>query len=186
MNLQHVNVKIFVDGELDVDPQLFIEVFHRWVAGQSMDELLIDVADYRHVPAGPGIVLVGHEADYAMDNTGNRWGLRYNYKASREGTNADRLLHSFQAATKACALLEAEFSDLRFAKDKFELSINDRALAPNTDETFEAFKPELMTFLQSELGEGNADLTHGKGHRKVFSVLVSLSKPFEFSSVATP
>ena len=55
MNVQHVNVKFFVDGELNVDWERFIEVFHVWVAEQSTDELLIDVADYRHVPMGPGL-----------------------------------------------------------------------------------------------------------------------------------
>ena len=91
MELQHVNIKIFVDGDLQVDLQRIIEVFHRWTAEQSMDEMLIDVADYRHVPAGPGVVLVGHEADYGLDNAGNRQGLLYNRKASIEGSNADRL-----------------------------------------------------------------------------------------------
>ena len=183
MNLQHVNVKIFVDGVLAVDPRRFIEVFHRWVAEQSMDELLIDVADYRHVPAGPGIMLVGHEADYSMDNTGNRWGLRYNCKATREGSNADRLSHALQSAAKACSLLESEFSDLKFANDSFELSINDRALAPNTDETFSACKSELTTFLQSELGESNAEFTHANDPRRIFSVAVKLSKPMELASL---
>ena len=64
MNVQHVNVKFFVDGELNVDWERFIEVFHVWIAEQSTDELLIDVADYRHVPMGPGVILVGHEEDY--------------------------------------------------------------------------------------------------------------------------
>ena len=185
MNLQHVNVKIFVDGVLAVDPRRFIEVFHRWVAEQSMDELLIDVADYRHVPAGPGIMLVGHEADYSLDNTANRWGLRYNYKATREGSNADRLSHSLQSAAKACSLLETEFSNLKFAKDHFELSINDRSLAPNTDETFAACKAELMTFLQSELGENNADFAHDIDPRKLFSMVVKLSKPLELASLSS-
>ena len=30
--------------------------------------MLIDVADYRHVPAGPGVLLIGHEANYSLDN----------------------------------------------------------------------------------------------------------------------
>ena len=42
MNLQHVNVKIFVDGPLTVDLERFINVFHRWTAEQSLDELLIE------------------------------------------------------------------------------------------------------------------------------------------------
>ena len=45
MELQHIAFKVFVDGELDVDWEQFINVFHGWVAAQSMpgenvDELL--------------------------------------------------------------------------------------------------------------------------------------------------
>ena len=54
MDLQHVNVKIYVDGDLAVDPARFIEIFHGWIKEEAFDELLIDVADYRHVPDGPG------------------------------------------------------------------------------------------------------------------------------------
>ena len=43
MNLQHVNIKIFADGDVNVDLEQIVEVFHSWVAEQSMDELLIDV-----------------------------------------------------------------------------------------------------------------------------------------------
>ncbi len=102
MQLQHVNVKIYVDGDLNVDPARFIEVFHRWIREQATNELLIDVADYRHVPSGPGVLLVGFEADYGMDNTGGRYGLRYNRKAPLEGSNADRVRQALRSAAYAC------------------------------------------------------------------------------------
>ena len=66
MNLQHINVKIYVEDDSAVDLSRFIDVFHSWIKQQLLDELLIDVADYRHVPAGPGVILIGHEADNAM------------------------------------------------------------------------------------------------------------------------
>ena len=77
MELQHIAFKVFVEGDLTVDWEQFINVFHTWVAAQSMPEMMIDVADYRHVPNGPGVVMTGHEADYYMDNTGGEPGLRY-------------------------------------------------------------------------------------------------------------
>jgi hypothetical protein len=177
MELQHVNIKIFVDGDLQVDLQRIIEVFHRWTAEQSMDEMLIDVADYRHVPAGPGVVLVGHEADYALDNADNRYGLLYNRKASVDGSNSGRVRQALGAALKACELLEAEFpGQLKFNRQEFELIINDRALAPNTAETLSACKPELESFL-SELGQSDAEFTHDAEPRRRFSVRVGLTEP---------
>ena len=105
MELQHINVKIYVDGDLAIDPAAFIDVFHEWVREHTLDELLIDVADYRHVPAGPGVMLIGHEGDYSMDNAGDRWGLRYNRKAAVDGSNDDRLRQALCSAVRACQLL---------------------------------------------------------------------------------
>ena len=33
----------------------------------AFDELMIDVADYKHVKHGPGVVLVGDANDYYLD-----------------------------------------------------------------------------------------------------------------------
>ena len=186
MNLQHVNVKIYVDGDLNVDTGRFIEVFQRWIAEQSMNELLIDVADYRHVPAGPGVVLVGREADYAMDNSGNRYGLLYNRKALLEGSNEDRFRQALLSAAHACQLLEAEFEGegpLTFNRQEFELLINDRALAPNTPETYAACKPELEVFLKNVFGHNEFSLEHRSDPRSRFGVTVKLAKPFDLAAI---
>ena len=152
MELQHVNVKIYVEGDLTVDPARFIKVFHEWIQEDALDEMLIDVADYRHVPAGPGVLLIAHEADYSMDNTDNRWGLRYNRKSMLEGDNENRFRQALRSAANACRLLEARLADesvpLKFSRHEFELFINDRALAPNSPETFAACRPELEAFLE--------------------------------------
>ena len=172
MELQHVNVKLFVEDAQAVDLDAVVKVFHRWVSEQSMDELLIDVADYRHVPQGPGIVLVGHEADYALDNTDGICGLRYNRKAPVDGSNADRLNQAWQTACKACDLLEAEFPALKFNREQFDVFINDRALAPNTSETLAACREELDSFATSTVGAG-ATVTHDDSDsRRLFGVTV--------------
>ena len=183
MELQHVNVKIFVDGDLPADQEQFINVFHKWTAEQSCDELLIDVADYRHVPAGPGIVLVGLEADYAMDNAGGRWGLLYNRKASSDGSNEDRFAQAFRAAAWACQRLEGELTGLKFSRQEFELFINDRALASNTPLTYATCKPELEAFLKNVLGHSEFTLEHDSDPRRLFGVNVKLAKPFDLGAL---
>ena len=185
MNLQHVNVKIFVDGQLSVDTEDIIKVFHRWVSEQSTDELLIDVADYRHVPAGPGVALIGHEADYGLDNTGNRYGLRYNRKAELEGSNEDRIKQAFSSVAKACQRLEEEFSGLKFCRQEFHFSINDRALAPNTAETFEACKPELDSFLKQVSPDSDFEIDYDDSDsRRLFSVTIKSSNPIDLDKLA--
>ena len=184
MELQHVNIKIFVEGDLPMAPRQFINVFHNWTAEQSCDELLIDVADYRHVPAGPGVVLVGQQADYAMDHAENRWGLLYNRKATLEGANADRFAQALRAAARACERLEKALPGLKFSRYEFQLLINDRALAPNVPETLQACRGEIEAFLQTQLGHGNATLTAEPDPRRRFGVLINTGSPFELERLA--
>ena len=187
MDLQHVNIKIPVQGDLNVPAERFIGIFHNWIKDDTLDELLIDVADYRHVPAGPGVMLIGHEADFSMDHAGNRWGLRYNRKAPLPGSNEDRFHQALKSAAHACCLLESELAKdgpLTFSRKEFELFINDRALAPNTPETYAACKPQLEAFVQSVLGHGEFNLTHVGDSRTLFRVTVTASKPFDLTAIA--
>src|ERR1700687_6503465 len=108
MQLQHVNVKLLVENPEEADLESLIPVFHGWIENQNGDELLIDVADYTHVPAGPGVVLIGHEGNYCVDNTGNRLGVRYNRKAALDGSKQDRLKQAARAALTACQRFEGD------------------------------------------------------------------------------
>src|SRR5579863_1712270 len=91
INLQHVNVKLLAGDSAGVDLEPLIPIFHGWIRDRVFEELLLDVADYRHVPEGPGVMVIGHQANYSVDNAGNRLGVRYNRKSTLDGTNQDRL-----------------------------------------------------------------------------------------------
>src|SRR3989475_3625412 len=145
MQLQHVNVKLLVNKVEERDLEPLIPVFHSWIQGQGFGEisgeLLLDVADYRHVPEGPGVVLIGHEGNYSVDNTANRPGVRYNRKAALDGSNQDRLKQAVRAALTACQRLEAEprlEGRLHFNGQEIEVFINDRLVTLNRDATREA------------------------------------------------
>src|SRR5271170_6865298 len=98
MEIQHVNVKLFLGDAGKVDLEALVPVFHSWIQKQPAGELLLDVADYRHIRSGPGVILIGHEGNYSLDNTDGRLGVRYNRKAELEGTNQDRLAQATHAA----------------------------------------------------------------------------------------
>lgn len=49
----------------DLEPA--VAVFHRFIQRGLVEGLILDVADYRHVPRGPGVLLVGHDVDYGVD-----------------------------------------------------------------------------------------------------------------------
>src|SRR5713226_2156391 len=157
MDLQHVNVKLLVQDPEEVDLEPLIPIFHSWIQDQVCQELLLDIADYRHVDAGPGVVVIGHQADYSVDNTDNRLGVRYNRKAPLEGSNQDRLRQATRSALTACQRLESDprlDGKLRFNGQEMEVFINDRLVAPNRDATHQAVKSDFEIFFQ-ELLRGN-------------------------------
>src|SRR4029077_17750321 len=108
MQLQHVNVKLVVKDPEQADLEPLIPVFHSWIQEQVFEELLLDVADYRHVPAGPGVVLIGHQANYSVDHSDARLGVRYNRKALLNGDNQNALHQAMRASLIACQRLETE------------------------------------------------------------------------------
>lgn len=143
--VDHVNAKIFAavwEGPLS----LLVEVFQRWIQQEACPELLIDVADYSHLPAGPGIILVGHEANYSLDFAENRPGLLYNRKAPLSGQTAEKIRQAWQAALWACRRLEQEpllGGRLRFHYQEVELIFNDRLLVPNDEATYRRLEPDI-------------------------------------------
>ena len=134
--LQHVNVKFPAAGSINLTQA--IPVFHRWIQDQALPGLLIDVADYRHVPEGPGVVLVAHDAIYGLDEGGGWLGLLYNRRTEHDVEPAEAAADAFRAVLTACRKLEQEpeFSDtLHFDASACEVVVNDRALAPNDSAT---------------------------------------------------
>ena len=156
MLIDHVNVKIFAQPPVAIDLGDAVPIFHRWIQEAALGELLIDVADYRHVPAGPGVMLIGHEANYSLDCAFDKLGLLYNRKQTLEGSVQDKLLKSFGSALTAASLLENEDAfrgKLKFDAGSVEVIVNDRLLAPNTDETWSALQPHFKKFFDGLFGE---------------------------------
>ena len=181
MDLQHLNIKLRLRDSDQADLAAVVPVFHRWIQEQNCEELLIDVTDYRHVFAGPGVVLVGHEADYSIDNSENRLAIRYNRKAILGGTNRDRFQQALRAALVACQRLEGDQAlagRIHFNRQDVELSVNDRMLASNTEETYEALKPELQSFFLELFGGKAPSMRHNPDPRRLFSVEVTSVDPF--------
>ena len=53
-------------------------------------------------------MLIGHEADYSLDNRAGRLGLLYNRKEQLEGTTQEKLAQAVRAALTAAQILEKE------------------------------------------------------------------------------
>ena len=181
MQLQHVNVKLLLRNPEEVDLEPLIPVFHDWIRDQVGERLLLDIADYRHVFAGPGVVLIGHEGNYSVDNTDNHLGVRYNRKAVLDGSNQDRLKQAARAALTTCQRLEADprlGGKLRFNGQDIEIFINDRLLAPNSDATRGAFDSDFQIFFEKLFRGREFSMSYGSDPRKLFAVSVKAAQPF--------
>ena len=131
MDLQRINLKVYLE-EWQVSPEDVFKIFNTWIS-KITDEVLVDVADYSHVHAGPITLLVGHEANYCIDNTDGELGLLYARKQPLAGSLSDRLRSIFANALNACRRLELEpdlAGRVKFSGNEFLLVANDRLSAP--------------------------------------------------------
>jgi hypothetical protein len=181
VELQHINVKLLLAKPERIDLEALIPIFHGWIQDQVCEELLLDVADYQHCDSGPGIVLIGHQANYSVDNTDGRLGVRYNRKAVIGGNNKDRLMQAARGALSACQRLEADprlNGTLRFNGHDVEVFINDRLLVPNTNASREVLDSELRGFFQRLFGEEHYALSYDEDPRRLFSVAAKALRSF--------
>ncbi|HBL11253.1 MAG TPA: hypothetical protein DD379_07570 [Cyanobacteria bacterium UBA11162] len=145
-DIERFCIKFLARPETNIDEVTFIEVFHEWIRLQKLKGTLIDVADYRHVPNGPGVMLITHEVNYAMEHSNGEFGLYAQRKLGQGETNKERILELAKATATFAALLESDSrvaGKLSLEGGKFYYMANDRLRAPNTEEAFAAIKPDL-------------------------------------------
>jgi hypothetical protein len=174
MDAHKLQVKVFAESHDGLTPETFIPIFHTWIKDHVLPDLLVDVANYAHVPKGPGVVLIGHEYDTFIDETAGRFGVLHNRKRGGAGA-ADRLADAFRRALHAAALLEADpavSGKLKFSTDEFLVRVNDRLAAPNDEATFAALAPELEAFGKT-LFAGPVTLERAGDAKSLFSVTLS-------------
>lgn len=172
--MQHFVVRLFGDGPENLDLGGAIPVFHRWIQRSAIpDHLLIDVADYRHVPDGPGVLLVAHEGLFSLHFTHGRYGFSYTRRTVLDGSDADRLRQALTAAQVAATRLvaEPEFAGvLRFPGQELEISVNDRLLAPNTPESYARLEPVVRSVLDGNWPGGAYHLAPAGEPRQLLRV----------------
>ena len=182
MNIQHINIKFYLENPEAVNLADYATAFNTWIQNQRLEELLIDVADYLHVHNGPGIMLIGHEADYSLDNRAGRLGLLYNRKAQLAGTTQVKLAQAASAVLTAAEILEKE-NGLKFNGQEVQIMINDRLLAPNTTQTFIALETDLKTFFDRLYNGAEYTLTHHTDPRERFTVNVKTENRFDVETL---
>jgi len=173
MDSSKISVKFFVRDASGLHPDSFVPVFHRWIQTHALPgHQLVDVADYKHVPDGPGTVLVAHEANLLTDSSHGKLGLLYLRKTPIEGDLSQRLRLVFRDALFACKKLEEEpalAGKIFFRTDEVQIRIHDRLNAPNSAKTFNEVKPAVETFLRNLYGSP-VTLTHDPNEETLFEI----------------
>jgi len=177
MDLQKINVKFFVSEPSRVAFAPFIGVFNSWI--QASEGEYYDLADYSHVPAGPGVVLVADEANVSIDNNENRLGLLYNRKRPLDGSAVEKLSSAVASALGYCRRIEEEPAlegKVRFRGDEALIVINDRLTAPNDEETFSALRPALEALGRRLFGTTNVMIEKESDARRRFGVRIRVDE----------
>jgi hypothetical protein len=177
VQIQQLSVKVFAHQDQDeLDQGPLIPIFHRWIREKRLgDELLIDVADYRHVPDGPGIMLIGDQSHYGLDSRAGQLGFCYQRKRDPIGDAQPRLNEAFGAILRACQALQDEPSllgELSFDPGRLEVRVMSRLVAPNTAATYDEFVPHLRQLIAHVYGDAAAEIEPIPDPKQPFGVLV--------------
>jgi hypothetical protein len=149
-DIVRIGAKLYAENPAVLDLPAYIPLFHSWIQAQRLDGVPIDVADYGHVPDGPGVMLIGHQADRSLDLGEGRPGALYQRKREPEGTLEDRFAAAIAAADALADDIEADPASegIRFGRDEILLRVTDRLAAPNEDAALDALRPAIEAALQ--------------------------------------
>ena len=148
VDLQRINVKVFVAAteQMLLDP--FLEIFAEWREDKSNTAEWIDLADYAHIVKGPGVMLIGHQGNLSTDLGDPGPGLLYANKQGLKGDPEDRLREVLRRALAHFSRLTSDTrypTDLRPRSGFWEITFNDRLDFPNTDETDQKLEPVVRS-----------------------------------------
>ncbi len=181
MTPQRIRVKYFFEDGEALDPEAFIPVFHRWIQQKAVDEVLIDVVDYKHVANGPAIMLIGHEADYVLDFEKGKPGLAYTRKRAVGQDLTAALERALQQARRGCALLTSRppvKQSIAFRTDLVEVALLDRLLYPNAPGTLEMVQETFSEVLARVYEDATFELSSAEHDQRLpFTVQIVIHQP---------
>ncbi len=168
---KRLGVKFDLKQRPRLQPADIMPIFQRWIQEHKVPGMLIDVIDYKHVPDGPGVVLVADEADYAYDLGEGRPGLHYVRKRDMPDSLPAALRLAFQHALQGARALEAEApGDLVFEYSSAKISFLDRMSYRNRPEVFDAVRAEVAEIVTEIYGANVAISRANDDPRRLFAL----------------
>ena len=145
-DLQRVDVKLLLDTPQNPDLDPFLVIFDRWRKREDHASDWVDLADYAHMPTGPGILIAGKRDRFAINLNPPGPGLLTSVRTGLQGGLEDRFREAFRRARAltSAVLTEPEFpSAFQVIEHAWEVCVNDRLQFPNTDESDSVVRPAL-------------------------------------------
>lgn len=192
MDFQHITVKLFTD-RADFELHELIPVFHRWIQVNALPEvMLIDVADYAHVPEGPGVMLIAHEGHFSFDDGAIRSsdvspGVVYANKRKATGSTADRIRHSLALAVKMAVLLENEEAlagRVNVGTNRLLIRFDDYLHVANDDESFNAVRNDVQQVLEAAYNGAAVTLTRDSNSKTSLTIDVTVDGTISLADLA--
>ncbi|HEU5334140.1 MAG TPA: rhodanese-like domain-containing protein [Actinocrinis sp.] len=122
MKPQRLTLAVAADPAGALDPA--VGVFHRFIQRSLVEGRLLDVADYRHVPNGPGVLLVGQDVDYGINP--------HAFTVTMKRRDDDAATQFTDAVRMALGTIDAIEADgalpCRFDATRMRVSVPDRRL----------------------------------------------------------
>ncbi|NJN72817.1 MAG: hypothetical protein HC799_08455 [Limnothrix sp. RL_2_0] len=184
MNIERFCVKFPAEVPDGFDEAALIGIFQGWIRDEKIAGTLIDVIDYRHVPDGPGIMLVTYEINYMMEHQDfyglyaqRRWGEVENQP------HPEAIVDLVKSAAAFGTILQKD-TGITLKGNEFLYISNDRLNAPNTDAAFSEIKPDLETALSHIYGDAKCSIERVENNPKArLTLRVKADSPVAIADV---
>jgi len=176
MDVIKMSAKLYA-ARASVEPGEILAAFHRWIVAQSFaGHTWIDVADYSHVQGGPGVMLIGIEANVSVDQSDGTWGVVYTRKQPWPGSGdlTGRLRATMHGAAQCATILAGDpvfAGRVEFATDRWLIRFNDRLIAPNSERTLSQARAALASAGEAVWGTG-VKIEHHPSRLALFEAII--------------
>ncbi len=174
-DLQRIDLKVLARAPQPPPLDPILTIFDRWRKEEDAPSDWVDLADYAHMPQGPGVMMAGKREHFSVDTNEPGLGILAQTRKDLDGAVEQRFLEAFRRhLTLATRLLgEAEWpAAITVDSSKWVIAVNDRLNFPNNDETDHALKTGLIAALDHVFGQNGYTLTRDDNPRRRYGYVV--------------
>ncbi len=167
-DLQRIDLKVLAIAPAKPPLDPILTIFDRWRKEEDAPSDWVDLADYAHMPQGPGVMMAGKRENFAVDTNEPGLGILLQTRKDLDGAVEQRFLEAFRRHLRLAARLagEAEWpSEIKVDSSKWLITVNDRLHFPNNDESEHELKTGLVAALDHIFGQNGYQLKRDEDQR---------------------